>query len=211
MMSTRPKHTHKGFTLVELLVALAVTAIVSSAVAALACAVGAANDATEDTSWKQAQVRYSTHRISDLIRHCKLICGAADNDLAIWQADYNADGVINPRELVYLEAGPYRGYLRLLEFPSAEDWPLLLSNIRSGATKQELELIFGGRRVALVPSCSSVQFLLDAAPPWTKSVSVSFNLVENGGTHQYQINAVLRGWAGNLVGTDGDSMVSDDD
>jgi len=210
-MSIRTKHNHKGFTLAELLMALMVASIVLTAVATLAYALGMTNDASDDTSQKQAQVRYATLRISELIRHCKLICGTADNDLAVWQADYNGDGTINPPELVYLEAEPSQNHLRLLEFPTTDNWPIPLSNILTGTAKQELILICDERQTELVPECSDVQFVLDSAVPWSKSVCVSFNLVENGVARQYQINAALRGWAGHLLDTDGDAIVSDDD
>ena len=210
-MEKRSCKNREGFTLVELLVALMVTSIVLTAVATLAYAMGTANDSTNDTSQKQAQVRYATLRISELIRHCKLICGTADNDLAVWQADYNGDGEINPKELVYLEAGQNRDYLLLLEFPAAADWLIPLSNIRSGTAKPELILICDERRTVLVSECSNVQFMLDSAPPWSKFVSVSFDLIENGAVRQYQINAAPRGWAGHLLDTDGDAIISDDD
>ena len=208
MRYTRDK---SGFTLVELLVALMVTSIVLTAVATLAFAMGSANDATDDTSQKQAQLRYTTLRISELIRGCKLICGSANDDLAIWRADDNSNGEINPSELVYIEAGQERNYLRLLDFPSAANWPVLLSSVRSGTAKQELMLICEERQTVLMPECSNVQFLLDAAPPWSNSVTVLFDIVENGSVRQYQINAAVRGWAGYLLDTDGDSIVSDDD
>ncbi|MHC4558900.1 MAG: PilW family protein, partial [Planctomycetota bacterium] len=50
----------KGFTLIELLLALIVTGIILAAVTTLAFAVGVANDTTDDTIQKQAQVRYAT-------------------------------------------------------------------------------------------------------------------------------------------------------
>lgn len=208
MRDTRDKN---GFTLIELLVALMVTSIIFAAVATLAFAMGSANDVTDDTSQKQAQVRYATLRISELIRNCKLICGSAGDDLAIWRADDNDNGQINPSELVYIEAGQDRDYLRLLDFPSAMNWPVLLSSVRSGTAKQELTLICEERQSVLMPECSNVQFLLDAAPPWSNSVTVLFDIVENGAVRQYQINAAVRGWAGYLLDTDGDSIVSDDD
>jgi prepilin-type N-terminal cleavage/methylation domain-containing protein len=200
-----------GFTLAELLVALVVTSIIMAGVATLAHGVSTANDVADDTGDKQAHLRYTTLRVSDVIRHCKLICGTADNDIAIWQADDNGDGQISPKELVYLEAGASLDHLKLLEFPSADDWPVPLSSIQSGTAKQELELIYGGTRTVLVPECQNVQFLLDEAVPWTKFVTVCFELVQNGTTRQYQTSASIRGWAGNLLGPDGDYIVSDDD
>jgi len=208
MRNTRHEN---AFTLVELLVALVVTSIVFTAVATLAYALGTANETSDDTSQKQAHVRYTTLRISELIRHCKLICGMPGDDLAVWRADDNGDGEINPQELVYLEMGQGRDYVQLLDFPSAENWRVTLSSILGGTAKQELMLICDERQTKLVPECSNVQIVLDSPPPWSKSVTMSFGLVENGAVRQYQISAALRGWAGHLLDTDGNSLVSDDD
>jgi len=211
MISIRPKHNFNGFTLVELLVALSVTGIVLAAVATLAYALGNLNDSTNDTSQKQAQVRYATLRISELLKNGKLICGTADNDVAIWRADDNSDAKINPGELVYLEAGSSRNYLKLLEFPAVTSPIVALSNILSGTAKASLISSYDERRITMIPVCSNVQFVVTPAPPYTKFVTVSFNLVEDGATRRYEITGALRGWAGNLLSTDGSSIVSDDD
>lgn len=208
MLNTRYEN---GFTFVELLVALVVASIVFVSVATLAYALGTANETSDDTSQKQAQVRIATLRISELIRQCKLICGTPGDDLAVWRADDNGNGQINPQELVYLEMGQDRNYVKLLDFPSAPDWRVTLSSIMGGTAKQELILLCDERRTQLVPVCSNAQVVLDLLPPWSKSVSISFDLVENGIIRQYQISAALRGWAGHLLETDGSCLVSDDD
>lgn len=208
MPVTRNKN---GFTLIELLIAMAVTAIVSAAVATLAYAVGTANKGNDDTSQKQAQLRYTTLRFSELVRNCKLICGMVGDDLAVWRADDNDNGQINPQELVYLEMGPGRNYIQMLDFPSAANWLVTLSSILGGTAKDELMLLCDERQVMLVSECSNVQIVLDSPPPWSKSVNMSFELVENGDVRQYQISAALRGWAGYLLKTDGSGLVSDDD
>ena len=196
----------KGFTLVELLVALIVTGIVLAAVATLAFAVGAANDETDDTSQKQAQVRYATLRISELIRHCKLICGTPNGELAIWRADDNGDGQININELVYIERGTGSNYLRLCVFPSSDSSLVNLSDIETLSTDN-----YSVTYVPLVPQCSNVQFNFDIATPDSRFVSISFDILENNIIRHYQINGTLRGWAGNLLNDTGDSLVSDDD
>lgn len=201
----------KAFTLVELLLALIVAGIVSAAVVTLAYAVSTANDVSDNTSQTQAYVRYTTLRISDLIRHCKLVCGMSGNDLAVWRADDNGDGQINPRELVYIEMGSGRDYVRLLDFPSAGDWLVTLSSILSGTAKQELMLVCDERQTPLVPECCNAQIVLDSSPPWSRSVSLSFDLVENGSVRRYQVNAALHGWSGNLLDDSGDVINSDDD
>ena len=203
MRDTRNK---KGFTLVELLVALVVTGIVLAAVATLAFAMGAANDVADDSSQKQAQVRCATLRISELIRHCKLICGTPGGDLAVWRADDNGDGQVNINELVYIERGTSRDYLRLCEFPSSDTSLVNLSDIDTLSTSDYVVTY-----VSLVPQCSNVEFGFDVAPPNSRFVSIVFDVLENDIVHQYQISAMLRGWAGNLLDGSGNNIVSDDD
>jgi len=201
----------KGFTLVELLVALVVTSIILAAVATLAFALSTANDITDNTSQTQAHVRYATLRISELIRHCKLICGMSGDDLAVWRADDNGNGQINPQELLYIEMGTGRDYVQLLDFPSAGNWRITLSSILGGTAKQELILICDERQTRLVPVCSNAQIVLDSSPPWSRSVSLSFDLVENGAVRQYQISAALHGFSGHLLDDSGEVINSDDD
>jgi len=187
MMPKEVKHNFNGFTFVELLVALMVASIIFTAVASLAYALGTANDAAGDKAEKQAQVRFATLRISELIRHCKLI-DTPGNDIAVWKADSDGDNQIDLNEQVYIEAGEGRDHIQLHE-------P-------------------GVNPVVLIPQCSNVQFRFDEPllPPMKrKFVSISFDLVENGVSHQYQINAALRGWAGNLLNDAGDAIMSDDD
>ena len=203
MRDTRYK---KGFTLVELLVALVVTGIVLAAVATLAFAMGAANDVADDSSQKQAQVRYATLRISELIRHCKLICGTPGGDLAVWRADDNGNGQININELVYIERGTSGDYLRLCEFPSSDTSLVNLSDIETLSTSDYIVTY-----VPLVPQCSNVEFGFDVAPPNSRFVSIAFDVLENDIVRQYQISAALRGWAGNLLDGSGNNIVSDDD
>ncbi len=207
---------NRGLTLVELMVALVVTSVVLAAVATLAYALGTAYDAADDTSQKQAQVRYATLRISELIRHCKLICSATDEDFAIWRADDNEDGQVNISELVFIEKGSSSNRLRLCEFPlSSPDTGISLSEIGAFSSNWWTAYSSEVNYTVMLPQCSNVQFDLYAPPPalptQSRFVSISFELVENGMARQYQINARLRGWAGNLLNQTGDSLVDSDD
>jgi prepilin-type N-terminal cleavage/methylation domain-containing protein len=194
-----------GFTLVELLVALMVVSIIFTAVATLAYTLGAVNDAANDMAEKQAQVRFATLRISELIRHCKLICGTPGDDIAVWRADDPKDGQININELVYIEKGADSNCLRLCVFPSSDTTPVTLSNIETLASSS-----YSVTNVLLIPQCSNVEFQFDEDPPRSRLVSISFDLVENGVAHRYQISAALRGWAGNLLDESG-NIINDDD
>lgn len=207
----RDTRYEKGFTLAELLVALMVTGIILAAVATLAYALGTASDAMDDMSQKQAQVRYATLRISELIRHCKLICSKPGDDLVIWRADDNGDGKINVNELVYIETGTSQNLIRLCEFYSVLNPVKGMSDIQTPEQKQQLRSSYDDTYTTLIPECSNVRFVTDEAPPWSKRASVSFDLAENGVVHQYQINTALRSWAGHLLDWSGDIVSGDDD
>ena len=218
MVPIAPKHGHNAFTLVELLVAMVVTSIVLTAVITLVFAVGAANDSSSDIALKQAQVRYSTLRISELIKYCKLICGTPGNDLVIWKADYNDDGRINPGELVYIELREERSRIRFLDFSpySFTLWwfrnhSFTIQDIKSGEAKYDLLLRCKKNYTKPIPQCSNAQFLLDTTAPQTRFVNISFDLEENGIMHNYQINAALRAWSGNLLDSSGEIVNEDDD
>jgi len=201
----------KAFTLVELLVTLVVTGILLSAVATLAFAMSSATRDSDDTILKEAQLRQARLRIGELIRNCKLICAAPGNDLVVWQADPNNDGDINVRELVYIERGDDLNTLRLCQFSPAAGDPVTLQSLAAATTKESLVSQYAETYATLIPVCEDVQFHLDAAPPFTRRVTLSFRLIENGTAHPYEMNMALRGWAGNLLNEAGDAVVGDDD
>jgi len=215
------KHGH-GFTLVELLVALMVTSIIMTAVVTLAFALGAVNDSSNDTAQKQAEVRYATLRISELIRHCKLICSTANNDIAIWKADDNPNnGKIDVLELAYIETGENRDCISILEFSTCPDWlelwlrsqPSQINTLQNNHSWWKNLFISrcSKTRPELISKCSNTQFSLDTDAPQTRFVNISFGLEENGTMHDYQISASLRAWAGNLLDSSGEIVDRDDD
>ena len=181
----------KGFTLVELLVALMVGSIILAAVATLAYALGKVNDGSNDTAVKQAQLRYATLRISELIKYSKLVYAASESEISLW-LDYNKDEHLDEStELVVIRKVVLEnGDMQLCEFNSAPE------------------------PVVLIRQCGNVQFRFDepSLPPMKrKFVSISFDLVENGVAHRYQISTTLRCWAGYLLNSNGNAIVSDED
>jgi len=206
--------TKKGFTLVELLIALMVTSIVLAAVATLAYSLGAINDSSGDTAVKQAQIRFVTLRITELIRQCRLICGLPGGDLALWRADDNNNSQINLNELVYIERGAGKNYLRLCEISSVDNPVTGLGSIDTLASQWWLAYNATVRYMPLIPQCSNVEFRFDRPdlpPTQRKFVSISFNIIEEGSSRQCQVNAALRCRAGNLLNSSGSAIVSDDD
>jgi Tfp pilus assembly protein PilW len=199
-----------AFTLIDLMVALCVVSIVMVAVASLAYAMGTANDASDDTSTKQAQLRCATLRIGEMIRNCRLIMSNTDNNLAIWKADYNNDGQINLGEVAYIGSAADKTYIRVYEFTSDNRTlnPGQVGSLYSGwwyAYDSSYYYTY------LIPVCSNVSITTDVAPPWSKSATISFRLVENGATRTYQIVASLRAPATHMLDATGNYLHAGDD
>jgi prepilin-type N-terminal cleavage/methylation domain-containing protein len=202
----------KAFTLVELMVGLMVTSVILSAIATLAFALNKGSTVGSDYASTQAQIRRATVYVSDLVSRCSLICAAPGNDLAIWRSDDNGDGQINLNELVYLERGPNRGYLRLCTFTSAANPKIDLSVLGVSTTKSQYLSVYGGSSTPLIPMCNDAQFLfLDATPPKTGLLGITFGFKENGVFRPYNMVVAARCRAAHLLNAAGSELVAKDD
>jgi prepilin-type N-terminal cleavage/methylation domain-containing protein len=207
--------THlKGFTLIELLTALMVATIILTAAVTLAYAISSAYDSTVEINEKQARIRCTDLRITDLIRHSKLICAALPRDLVVWRADDNNDNQINVSEIVYIETVYWNSYIRLLQFfpkNPGSDIAIPLFYINGWYIKNWLIYKYPEQYTTLIDQCQDVIITLDKAPPYTTQVNITFNIEENEQVRTYQINSTLRCWAGNLINTFGGLSAEDDD
>lgn len=205
-----------GFTLAELLVALTVTGIILGAVATLAYALGRTSDITDELGRNQAYVRYATTRLSQLIRYSKLVCyiPPGGDSLVLWRADEDVDNEIDPNELVYIETGTDCNHIALLEFDDPVTTRTIgIGEIQDGSVKTWLFANCNySRYVHLVPQCANPMFAPDESPPpYTGLVNISFEVAEDGVMQTYQITAVLRGRAVNLLDSAGEIVTGDDD
>lgn len=195
--------------MVEVIISLVIVTMVLASIVSLTYAVAVTTESTDDNSKVQAQLRISTMRITELIKHCRLICHHKENNLAIWAADDNEDGQINLAELVYIGSDANKNYLRILKFHD-EDRVLqlnqieLLSNLANYGTENYTESF-------LLPTCSNLKFTLDQDPPYTQLASVGFDLSENEQSHHYSTDVTVGAWAGHLLSLDGSAIVTDDD
>ena len=192
---------NKAFTLVELLVALTITGLVLAAIATFAYAMMSADITSDDTGAKQAQLRYSTMRVSEIIRYSYLVCRTTASDLAIWTGDADSDRAIGIAELMYIETDGSDSYLRLTEFDDTgqESKRFTITEISNGTARTWLDANCTPTYTNIFPSTSSVSFVVDQTAPNTKLVGILFDITENNVTKTYQINAALRGWASNLI------------
>jgi prepilin-type N-terminal cleavage/methylation domain-containing protein len=206
------RNKYRGFTLVELLMAIWVMGIILGAVAALAYALGTANDMEDNTSDVYSRIRYTTFRISEIMRSSKLICANSGSSVAIWRADYNGDNKIEPNEMVYLESSG--GNINLVSFqPSSllSGTVILLTDIISGQARTWLAANSQVSSITLVNNCSSVSFTTDQPAPSAQQLNILFNITQKGIVRQYQISDKLRCYAGYLLDSSGQIKTTDDD
>ncbi len=209
-MVSKYKKNNYGFTMVELLVALMVSGVIFGAIATLTFAVTNAAEVNDEASFTQAQVRYTTVRLTELLKNAKLITQAGSfYDLAVWKDDTNGDNQINTDELVFVEIGSARDSISLLEF-GASSWPMPLSNIQDGSAKMGLNLAAVTKTTTeIIPQCSKAMFYPVDVDEDSEVVSILFEMTENGQARSYQISAALRCHAENLLTDWG--LTSDDD
>ncbi|MHC4132607.1 MAG: PilW family protein [Planctomycetota bacterium] len=185
------KKNSSGFTLVELLVALLITSIVISAVASLAFAFGNARDYAEKTSKQQSHIRFTTLKLSELLRHCRLVNCLSGETIVIWREDDNGDDKININELVFINRGAERNYIQLDEYSDA-------SIVDFGEVVVP-NPVWTKSSVTLIGNCTNVEYNLDSAPPDAEMVSIAFDVVEDSGIQHYQFSSRIRCKAGYLL------------
>ncbi|MGA2915087.1 MAG: prepilin-type N-terminal cleavage/methylation domain-containing protein [Sedimentisphaerales bacterium] len=209
---------NKGFTLAELLMAVWVMSIILAAVAALSFALGSANDSVTNNSVIYSKIRYTTMRLGEIVKNCKLICANSGTSAAIWQADYNNDSKIEPNEMLYIETGSGNNCIQLFSYQAngaLAGTQLLLGDILSGQAKTWLKANCQESSVTLIDNCSYVNITTDRpVAPWTlsKKLNIFFSVVNNKGRiENYQLTEYLRCWAGYLLDSSGQMLSSDDD
>jgi prepilin-type N-terminal cleavage/methylation domain-containing protein len=186
----------KAFTLAELLVATMIMAIVMSAIVSMSYAMGSANDFTDDTASKQAQLRCALMEIKDLIRKSKLVLGTPVNCLVLWREDKNADSQVNADEVIYLKFDSTKSVLQKIEYeknPVNPDWQIPISEIQSGMAGNNLNLNCNPTTMNVIPGCISAFFKVDSPtkPALSKKASVQFVILENGSSRTYVISGTL--------------------
>jgi prepilin-type N-terminal cleavage/methylation domain-containing protein len=189
-----------GFTLFEILLALLVSGIILAAVATLAYAMGSANDLTDDTDSKEAQVRYTTMRVRELIRNAKMIGGVCSNQIGIWRADDNNDCQINSNEVVLIITSTTKTGLKLYQYDFAS---FLINPTQLGSTNIQSTMAINHLtpiQTLLLPDAVNVTFTADKpTTPMSKIVTIAFDIPINGITRHYEVTASVESPAWNML------------
>lgn len=203
----------RGFTLVELLVALVVTAIISSAVLTLAYAITSGYEGAEQNARTNAGIRSSNIFFCDAIKNCKLILQVSSDRACFWLEDTNGDGAINSAELRFFYYHGDSKELRMLSFSgeSATEDKIELFQFGSNNFMEFLIMKYNDHEAILIENCTWVKFTFDVAAPQTEMVNLAFNVSSNNGEKRFDFTACKRVSPLASLGSDLKLKVSDDD
>ena len=211
--STRQRTARRGgFTLVELLVALTISSIVLTAVGTLAHAMSTAIEQTDEMGQRQAEVRFATMRLTELVRSSVRIW-KIDYNVVLWEGDSNDDGVINGSELTYIQTVAGADALKIVAFPG-HTLTISPDAIEDGTAKTTLTSD-GSKysELSILKQCSGVSFEVDPSlnDDSPRFVDIYFDITDNGVTSSYQICATRMGSADNMFDSSGNLLSGDDD
>jgi prepilin-type N-terminal cleavage/methylation domain-containing protein len=212
-----------GFTLIEVLVAMTVMSIILAAVATLASAMSNADRETSNMGIQQAQIRYTTMRLTELIRNASLIVPVNDPRVGfcVW-TDTDQDGRADGTELVYVEIDialasaeelaladgtQYKttgqSGIEMLEFLT-EGLTFTISEIEDATARSTGTF----RSTSVIPECYNAEVFIDND---RKFISMKFTVNENGRDIQYQMSGTRRCSAGHVLDSSGELIYPDTD
>lgn len=177
-----------GFTLVELLLGVALSAIVLAAAAALAFAVSAAWHKSENVNEVVGHVRGGVLRLSDRIRGARAVGYTDAACMLIWRDDANDDEKISQSELtLFRREGGLLVEGQLL-FPAgitqaervANDAAVSASQFVTAAAVQQLAANKYYRSGTIADYVQDLSWVTDAPPPATALVQVRLLLSKDG-------------------------------
>lgn len=209
--SVRVNEFRGGFTLAELLVALMVCALLLSAVGTLVYAAGSAKENMDQTGREQAYLRSAMVRVRELIRSSRMVCGGGTGWVALWAGDADGDNVIDADELVYIDSGDFGDCVRIITFEASPAAVVTIAKIASGNMKTQLIANNSPEYLKVVEGCVNVNFDFDTAAPYSRFVSVRFELADYKGADYFSIDAEVMGRGENLLDSSGELLSSDDD
>ena len=217
----------RAFTLLEVLTAMTVMTIILAAVATLASAMSNADRETKNMSEQQAQIRYTTMRITELIRNASLIIPVNDPrvGLCVW-TDSDEDGRADGIELVYVEINislvsateltlddgikyesTGQGGIEILEFLTQGD-TFTISQIEDATARGTCLGSGTSRFTTIIPECYDAEVFVDND---RKFASMKFTVNENGRDIQYQLSGTRRCSAGHVLNSSGELIYPDTD
>jgi hypothetical protein len=192
-------------TLVELMLALSITALIGVCISGTIMAVADAQAATDNKNDSLQAARSSLFNLERMIRDARLVSAGSATTLSLWMGDTNGDGQINVDETIYLTYLPAERVVRAkaVKFPLNLDtfYKSLLNDqlpLSASADVGVLETLPGVasyvQEWSVAVDVDQLEFKFTATPPLSEAVTVAARFGSTG--HTVGLNSTVRLRAG---------------
>ena len=103
--------TRRGLTLVELMIALAVTGVIGAAMVGMVSAVSAGTDEATDMRGVTVERKRVSARVGAAVREASMVLDASATELVLWTRDLDDDGLPGVHEIERIEFNSAEGRL----------------------------------------------------------------------------------------------------
>ena len=171
------RNRQPGFTLLELVLAMAITSMIGLSVVVAGSALSAAQSSTDCLSENIQAGRISMRTIESDIRTARLVLSGSSTALMLWKGDGNGDKLINLDEIVLLEYVPAQ---HLVQEVSVTGMPTGLNTaytlVQAGNSAQIRQTMVSATYASycntrtLATNVGSLSLVISPAPPTSKTV-----------------------------------------
>lgn len=187
-------HQRRGFTLVELLLALSLTALIASAIAGMLFGVSRGVAAGDGSRRRSIQEDVARERIDSQLRQAGRILAIGDGSIVLWIADKNGNAkpdLSELRRIEYVSAGKRMSVYEAdmsagsdVTYDLAADFAAITASLRGSAVFPERPVFTGAN-----------SWTVSAATPLTTTRLVNYQLVleDASGTFTVRSATALRG------------------
>lgn len=211
-------HKSPGFTLIELTLAIVITAVMGLSVAGVTLSLSNAHEHSGNTYRSVQAGRTIMRNVGSTIREAKLVTACNERTVVLWANDANRNGQINPSELLVLNYDPQLKQLQRIQWDLsgisaalrvAIDMPIPLYYVTNATlVKNYLINSHYTRTRLMAEDVSFARFYVDQAAPMTRSLGLETTITRDDQSLGFRSAVSTRAGYESYVGvSDGDYVL----
>jgi prepilin-type N-terminal cleavage/methylation domain-containing protein len=200
-MTTVQKPIRRGLTLVELLMALAVTALVAASISSMLGAVTQGISVRRDTRSLMVMANAAQTRLASYLVPAHCILAASETSVVVWFNDATESETVHATEIRWIsfDAGAGELVVEYVQFPS--NWTKVMCDLADEecAVTDDWAQVKQGfsdkgylARVPLLDRVDSAQIELDAAATAARHVTFRLGMDAGGTVEEMDLSATIR-------------------
>ena len=183
-MSPGRAQFRRGLTFIELVIALAITAMVAAAIGAMLSAVASGETSRRDNRGTVVRTYAAKTRLSAYLARCLCVLEVGDGEVVVWLNDWRSGGTVHASELRWLvfdnanksidvyyvdfpdDWNEVERALQDIEYLSGTDWSAVLSSYTADGYVSHMTLVDGVSSMAITTD----------QPAAVDSISITFDI-----------------------------------